>query len=331
MKVAIISITSSGQLIAKKLADNLKNDPTVLKVDLFHKNVKKTLNNISNDYNCILGIMAAGIMVRSVCNLIRSKTEDPAVLVMDEKSEHVISLLSGHYGGANEWACKIARITGADPVITTATDLNGKMGVDTIAYKYHFDINSPSKILNINQALVDGKKVILSLPQRFQYLFENKSIEKSYHRASSHRIEVKINNCCLALSPKKMVVGVGARKGISSDSVLSALNQACNDLGIPMDRIDVMATVEFKKNEKGILEAADELDLPLEIVPLDKLKNFKHPEITESSFVRRRFEVPGICEPAALIVAGGNSKLIYRKKAWGKVTVALAVSDGSKQ
>lgn len=327
MKLAIISITVSGQKIARQLANTLEMDLSIFKVDLYHKNVKKTLKDIFNDYDGILGIMASGIMIRIVCPHIQDKIRDPAILVMDEKSKHVISLLSGHHGGANDLTIKIAEICGADPVITTATDVNGKIGVDTLAWKYYMEIDQPSKALSINQALVDDKKVELAVPPRFEFLFEDRLIKNSYHKVlSSQGIEVILNGNNITLTPEKVVVGIGARKGISCRSVLLAVNTVCNDMRIPIERIDCLATAEPKENETGILEAAIKLGVNLEVVPLEKLRNFKHPQISESPFVRKKFGVPGICEPAALITAGANSSLKYRKKAVGKVTVALAVS-----
>ncbi|MCE5214931.1 MAG: cobalt-precorrin 5A hydrolase [Methanobacterium sp.] len=326
MRIAIISVTSAGQRLAHELSLTLEMDPSITQVDLFHKNVKSTLNDIFSIYDCILGIMATGIMVRNVCQHIKNKIEDPAILVMDEKSKHIISLLSGHHGGANNLTLKLADITGSDPVITTATDVNNKMGIDSLAYKYYMDIEIPSVILNINKALVEGFKVKLAVPPRYEYLFQDELLKNSYDKYSSNRIQVFFNEHQSFLTPKKLVVGVGSRKGVTTDSVLSAINEVSHHLGIPPERIDCMATADIKRDETGILEAAKVLSLPLKFVSLDDLKKFEHPHISESSFVRRKFGVPGICEPVSLLVAGGNSKLIYRKKAFNKVTVAMAVS-----
>jgi cobalt-precorrin 5A hydrolase len=326
MKIAIISVTSAGQKLAVELGLTLEMDLSILQVDLFHKNVKSTLDDIYSKYDCIFGIMATGIMIRSVCHLIQNKFDDPAILVMDERSKHIISLLSGHYGGANQLTSKLADIIGSDPVITTATDVNNKMGIDTLARKYYMDIDDPSVIININKALVEGFKVKLAVPPNYEYLFQDEMLKNSYDKSSSDKIKVVFHEYQSNLTPKKIVVGVGSRKGVSTDAVLSAINNVCHHLGIPPQRIDCMATAEVKRNEAGIIGAAEVLSVPLIIVSLDDLKKFKHPHISESSFVREKFDVPGICEPVSLLVAGENSKLIYRKNVFDKVTVALSVS-----
>jgi cobalt-precorrin 5A hydrolase len=359
MKIAILTLTKNGQNLALQISKKLKNDPTVIKVDIFHKNVTKTLNDIFSRYDCILGIMATGIMVRSVCSLIKSKTEDPAVLVGDEKGKHVISLLSGHLGGGNEFTLKIAHITGADPVITTATDVNGKIGVDTMARRYYLSADDPEKITPINQALVNGELVNLYIPPSLQFIYKDELVQRSYTISSSpskdlpstkdveelvspskelsttkdveefslsENVEVIYGHNKLILRPMKLVVGLGSRKGISTESVLEAVTKALDILDIPRERIDILATAEPKKHEEGMVETARELGLPLKIIALNDLKDFKNPDISESPLVKGVFGVAGVCEPAALIGAGRGSTLIFRKTVFNKVTVAVAVS-----
>lgn len=327
MKLAIITLTVQGEKLARQLSHKLENDPTVLKVDLYHKQVKATLKEIFNKYDCILGIMASGIMIRSVCPLIKDKTSDPAILIIDERAKHIISILSGHLGGGNSFTEKIAELTGAEPVITTATDVNGKIGIDALAHKYFMEVNNPSNILQINRALVNGKNVELRVPQRFEYLFEDELVKNSYDPGlSSDKIEATFKDTKITLTPLKIVVGIGARKGISRKVVLDAVRQACSDLDIPPGRIDLVATAEPKKDEAGILEAAEKLGVELEVVSLEQLKDIEHEEISESTFVMKTFGVPGICEPAALLAAGNKASLIYRKTSFNKVTVAVAVS-----
>ena len=129
MKIAILTVTDNGKILGQSLMDHLINDSTVIKAEIFHKNVKYNIKNCFSEFNCIIGIMATGIMIRSICPLINRKENDPAIIVIDEKGKHVISLLSGHLGGANKLTLKIAELIGSDPVITTSTDLNHKFGI----------------------------------------------------------------------------------------------------------------------------------------------------------------------------------------------------------
>lgn len=328
MKFAIISVTEEGQKLANDLASALKNDPTVINVDIYHKNVLKTLVNSFTNYDCWIGVMATGIMVRCVCPLLKSKLDDPAVLVVGENSKHVISLLSGHMGGANQFAVKIAGIIGAIPVITTATDLQGKMGIDALAHQYWFEIDKPELIKDINQYLAFGGMVDLYLPTRMAFLENHPIINRSYNirKWDEQFIKVSLNGKDLNLHPIRMVAGVGSKKGVTEDQVFFAIRSALQLLHIPADRLDALATAEIKIDELGIRGASVKLDLPLNIVSLQEIKELNHPDCTPSPLVQREFGIEGVSEPAALINAGDKSRLILRKTAFNGVTVAVAVS-----
>jgi cobalt-precorrin 5A hydrolase len=272
--------------------------------------------------------MATGIMVRNICPLIKNKIEDPAVLVMDDQGKYIISLLSGHFGGANDIALKIAGITGVEPVITTATDVHSKMGIDSLARKYYLSIDDYKNIKAINSALIQNKKVDLYIPPKYEFIFKDPEIKTSYnkHESSNNELKAVYEENSINLKPKKLVFGIGARKGESKNRVQNAINEAIKLLKLSPERIDTLATGEMKENEEGIVQTAHELNIPLEIVTVDKIKSLNHPDCSTSEFVEKKFGVPGICEPAALIAAGKNSKLIFKKTAYDGVTVAVAVS-----
>lgn len=328
MKIAIITITEDAKKLANNILEVLKDDPTVISVKIFNKNVKKALNETFDSYDCIIGIMATGIMIRNICPLIKNKIEDPAVLVMDDQGKHVISLLSGHFGGANDIALKISEISGAEPVITTATDVHGKIGIDSLARKYYLDIDDYKNIKIINSALIDGKKVDLYVPSKFEFIFKDSVIKESYNHCESLNNELKavFEEKSIILKPKKIIFGIGARKGVSKIKVQRAINEAAKLLDFSIERIDSIVTAEMKENEQGIVETALDLKVPLEIVTINQIKSLNHPDCSSSEFVESKFGIPGVCEPTALIAAGENSRLILKKKSYNGVTVAAAVS-----
>ena len=327
MKIAIISVTESGKLLANNINSKLVDDPTIIKVEVYHKNVRETLKGIFQSYDCIFGIMATGIMVRNCCSLLNNKANDPAILVIDELGKHVISLLSGHQGGANYIANKIANVIDADPIITTATDLNNKFGVDSLARKYYFMMDNISNIKNINSALLNNERVQIAFNQKFDYIWEDWEVRNTYDKISktSDKLIISQGSTQIDLSPQKMVVGIGSRKNISTQSVVKAIKFAMNILHLSPKRIDSIATGYMKQNEKGIIDAALELNIPLEIISEKQLKNFNYPDLSESAFVMDNFGVVGVCEPSALIAAGDSSILIFRKTSYNGVTVAIAV------
>ena len=102
MRLAIISVSDKGQKLASKIKDKIDHDSTVIKCDLYHKNVKNYFPVLCYEYDAIIAIMASGILIRSIAPLVESKLTDPAVLNVDDNGNFVISTLSGHLGGAKD-------------------------------------------------------------------------------------------------------------------------------------------------------------------------------------------------------------------------------------
>lgn len=417
MNIAILSVSEKGKDLSSRLKILLDEDPTIIKINTFHKNVKDNINTIFNDkfnnginnspnsfnnsfnnssnnsfnnnfsnptnYDAIIGIMATGILIRNIADKLQDKSIDPAILSMDDSGKYVISLVSGHLGGANEFAKKIAELIESEPVITTATDTNDKIGIDTIANKLHWEILNKNEILYFNKAILEEKPVklyinvsnkdeirykhyikdylknqenntleIIDLKNRdlsieniqataFSYSFED-NIDNIDHQNNHHQnnqnnqnryndfdIIASFDDHRMFFKPKRLVLGIGSRANIPKNKVIEAIQIAMDNLELPIERIDSLATIEIKKDEKGILEAVKEINKPLNIVTINQIKEFKHPEILNSIFVQEKFDIPGVAEPAALIVAEsdtGNSKLVHKKIAIDGVTVAVAIS-----
>ena len=167
MKIAIISVTNKGKLLSKKLKNILDKDSTVILTDIYYKNVKKSMPILFDKYDAIIGIMASGILIRSIAPLINSKITDPAILNIDENGKYVISVLSGHMGGANKLTVKIANLINSEAIITTATDVNRKLGIDTLANDLFLEIKNPEFIVHINKAILNGEKIIIQTNDNF--------------------------------------------------------------------------------------------------------------------------------------------------------------------
>ncbi|MCL2114815.1 MAG: cobalamin biosynthesis protein [Methanobrevibacter sp.] len=359
MRVAILSVSNNGKLLSKKLKSLLDNDPTVIKTDIFHKNVKENINLVFKEYDVIIGIMALGILVRSICKNIANKHSDPAVLALDDKGNHVISLLSGHIGGANSFTKKIAKLLSSKSVITTATDIHDKISIDTLANHFHWNIIDKKKVLVFNKALLEDaiihlksssylikyienfflkitleinndKKHCYSINNINNYIKNNYNYILSIDETLNNKIIAKFQNIELELKPKRLVVGIGSRKNISEIEVLLAIDQAMENLGISLNRVDRIATAYIKKNETGIIKICETLEKPLIIVDKEEIEDFYQSDISKdcekSSFVKERFGIDGVSEACAIIAAGEGSKLIHRKIAINGVTVAVAIS-----
>lgn len=362
MKIAILSVTDEGKKLSLKLHNLLIHDSKVTELKLFHKDIKNTLKAIFNDYDLIIGIMATGIMVRLLCPLLKHKSKDPGVLIIDEAGNFVISLVSGHLGRANEMTDKISKLINAVPVITTATDVQYKIGIDTLANKYYWKIINPELIVYFNKNILLDKKIMLissldisypisSNDKKYEtYIssvknyndlnFDLKNLVQNHLKKLNYKYKndnflffitnddnFKIDSKVLIAIPQKFVVGIGARKDISKEKVLFAIEESLKQLEIPIERVDSLATGYVKEKETGIIEASKELELPLEIASFEELENFSFDDYSKSDFVEKTVGFKGICEPSAIIKAGKNSKLIYKKTAYNGVTIAVAVSN----
>lgn len=336
MKIAIISVSEKGKKLSEKLKSLLNNDSTVILTDTYYKNVKKTMPFLFDKYDAVIAIMASGILIRSIAPLINSKVSDPAILNIDEKGEHVISMLSGHLGGANHLTAKIADLINAKPVITTATDVNNKLGIDIIASDLYLNIENPKSIVVINKAILEGKQIIIEINNNYlkKYL-ENNTLEidlliKNNDNLKPSEMIVKYENTTLKLTERTFVAGIGCRRNKSSNEIENALKKVLNDLNIPLTRLNILSSAEIKKDEKGLIKLADKLNIPIYFIEMDKLKLFKSDIVQSSQFVKSKFGIIGVCEPSAMISAGFDSELIYKKTAFDGVTVSIAVSKKEK-
>src|SRR3990170_2204077 len=119
--------------------------------------IKATYNRV----DALVAVMATGIIIRAVASLLESKLVDPAVVGVDASGRFAISLLSGHYGGANNLTRLIADGIGATPVITTASDVMGKQSIDELARALHLKIENPESLVVVNSSIVNGEKLVI--------------------------------------------------------------------------------------------------------------------------------------------------------------------------
>ena len=334
MKVAIVSVSDKGKKLAVTIKEKMDNDSTIIRADVFHKNVKKCLKIAFYEYDAIIAVMASGILIRSIAPYIESKTSDPAVLNIDDNGNFVISTLSGHLGGANSLTNKIAALIGATPVITTSSDINNRLGIDVLARDLYLSIDRPKEILFFNKAIIEGHEITLTSKSKKEYLIEylkNNTLEIDVcfnysEDLDEDEIRVSLDNHELTLKERKMVVGIGCRRGKECEKIYEGLKKSFSVLNIDKSRVNQFASAEIKKDEKGILELSEKLNVPVNFVELEKLKLFDSNDVQKSEFVKSKFGIYGVCEPSALIMAGFDSKLIYKKTSFDGVTIAVAIS-----
>jgi len=289
-------------------------------------------------YHRIILIMALGIVVRMIAPHIKDKHTDPAVVVLDEAGEHVISVLSGHLGGANELARLIATLTGARPVITTATDVHGLPAVDDLARVYNLAMDPPTTAKVINTALVNGSTVCFYAPTEItrsrapgiEYRspgdYPHRCADVQYHVVVTNRIPDREEPHTVFLRPRNLVAGVGCRSGTADDQIMAALNTALELCRCSPLSLRALATIDVKEKEPGLRSTANRLQLPLVVFSSARINQFlQHAEhnIALSEFVHQKVGAPAVCEPAALLASRKGELLLPKHKFQG-ITIAVA-------
>lgn len=320
MKIAILAITEEAGLLAGRLKNKLTGS-TVIKCR------GKTLSAIREawkSHDALICIMACGIVVRAVCPLASDKRSDPAVLVLDQKGRFVIPLLSGHLGGANELAAKVAGITGGTAAVTTASDCSGHTPLDLWIRDRGLKPANPEILPEIMGRLVDhGALGIYSdcgLPALPADLRSVDSIDHADIVISIKQV-TKSGRHTLVLSPPVLVAGIGCNRGTPAGKIRTALEKTCLEAGLDPKAVLRIASIDLKRDETGLIESAHMLGAELLFYSAGQLNTVE--DVQKSDAVMRATGAKGVCEPAA-ILASGNGVLLVEKRKWKDVTIALA-------
>ena len=297
-----------------------------------------------SDRSCdaIIFVGATGIAVRAIAPFIHGKAVDPAVLVIDEAGRYVISLLSGHLGGANALARTAASLIEAEPIITTATDTESAFAVDTFAKENGFLLTDLRKAKAVSAKVLRGEKLriysdipmerLVQRPARHEAeLVSAQDIDRAdiviSYRTHILKLSEKASQAIgLRLIAKRVHVGLGARKGVTQAAVAAAVATCLEDAGIDPRAVGALASIDLKKQEAGILAYSYESGVPFVTYTAEELRTVEG-AFAGSSFVQSVTGVANVCERAAAYAAGrsGHAEVLVHKTIHGNVTTAVAV------
>lgn len=352
MKIAVVAVTSKGVVLGNRVAELLKlqgHQVDILTLPSLAADIEgvqplkgslgEATGELFRKYRGLVMIMALGIVIRIIAPFLDNKQNDPAVVVMDENGGFAISALSGHVGGANDLARQIAEIIGCTPVITTATDVNNVPAIDVLARDYKLNPEPFSAVKKVNAALARGEKIFvyseleLTLPdnpllqlQKFKKQLPN--IE-GLRVLVSGRQKLSLGEWDLILRPINLVVGVGCKRGVSSSDILLEIEKALESFDRSRLCLKAVATIQAKVEEKGLIEAALALGVPLlgfTAVELERCIEQYH--LQSSKGVMERMGVGGVCEPAAMLACQKGRLLMNKTKGPG-ITVAITEAESN--
>ena len=292
MRTAILPVTEKGIEVAKKISAEVGGQ--IFKKGRDFNSFKNFVAEIFAKFDALIFIGAAGIAVRMIAPHIVSKLSDPAVIVVDERGKNVISLLSGHVGGGNFLTVEIAEKISANPVITTATDVEEKFSADAFSGQFGLIPFPKDAIKIINSAILRGEEIFLS--------------------AGSEKLN---------LIPQNLICGIGCKRGTSAEKISAAVSAACKIIFQPVERIKFFASVDLKSDEVGLLNFVKQLDKEIKFFSVDELaKKISEYKLQESEFVKKIVGVGNVCEAAALCSVE-HGKFALTKKSFDGVTIAL--------
>ena len=335
MRKAIVTISDDGQALATIVSRELYADIIPL----------GQVEPQWHDYDAFVFISAMGICVRTIAPLLKDKHSDPAVVCMDTAGKNVISVVSGHVGGANQLATDVARAVGAMPVITTRSDIDGLWQLDLLGKRFGWsmereDINAEiamfvnrrptALLLQVND---EGTRWLESnLPEHVTVFYREDCIDGNLFDllvvVGYKSVFVKGIKATLHYIPKCLHVGIG----LAHDADMKCIDemQHClNDKGIKMKAIKSIVTIDVKKGEKVVGELM-RCGYEVRFYSAGELSDIIVPN--PSGTVEKHVGTSSVSEAAAMLSADNNQLLLEKHKGtqWTLAVALDSAFDRSK-
>lgn len=367
-QIAIAGFTANGCVLAQKIANELEGARAWAPHRIAEEVGLPGFDSVgawageafAQGCDGIVFVGACGIAVRAMAPYVASKMHDPAVVCVDEAGKWAISLLSGHVGGANDLACRIARIVGATPVVTTATDVRGVFAIDEWATRRGLVIANPQLIKHVSGALLEGGHVEVrvgrqvSLTGELPAGFAREECAGGTDSAGGTNDAGDIRKPCpagaapdsadaacalhahvhigpelpcendpdtLHLITRNAVVGVGCRRGCEPATLQDSVEAALAGLGLAPEAVATLATIDLKAAEPAVVELAAKHGWRLRTFSAQTLAT-QGGDFASSEFVRTHVGVDNVCERA---LACCGAVRVLNKQAHQGTTVAVGL------
>lgn len=299
MNVLAVSVTEAGRALANRLP-----------YERVHGNAGDTIRGRWHDVDALVLFLATGAAVRLVAPLLADKHRDPAVVCVDEAGRFVVSLLGGHAGGGNALAREVAALLGAEPVVTTATDVTSTAALDTLP-----GFTAVGDVAGVTTAILDGRPPIVeqTLPWPVPIIGGD-----GPERVVVTDRPVAEADGVVVLHPPSLVVGIGTSLNAPPDEVAALVDAALAEPGLARASVATVATIDRRLHEPAVIA----LGLPIAAFTAEQLSAVDVP--TPSAVVDETVGTPSVCEAAALLAAGPDAELVVTKRKSATATVAVA-------
>jgi len=333
--LSAIATTPSG---AKKLQSLCQTSGATLWVpesligiqgaQVYDGSLKTHLAHLWQTHRAFVFCLATGAVVRLIAPLLQDKSSDPAVVVVDEAGKFVISLCSGHQGGADKLASSIAQLIGATPVLTSASTSLGLPAVDLLGVPFGWH-KGEGDWTGVSAAIARGETLQVIQAAGYNLWRSTASVQQSnfsFEKSPDAKAKIWITpyTCtdaqpCAPMPqipevrwhPRVLWVGIGCERGTSRQLIETAIGQVCKDHQLAEGAIAGIATIDLKADEVGILELCRDRNWPLRTFPSDVLRRISVP--TPSAVVEAEVGTPSVAEAAALSAAESQTLLVPKQ------------------
>ncbi|NOU96489.1 cobalamin biosynthesis protein CbiG [Paenibacillus sp. LMG 31456] len=352
---AIIAITKHGVEMARKLQSSFshsdlyymskfeRGDEAARGIQMFEGSVRMLFPALFPAYKGLIIIISLGAVIRMIAPLLEDKKKDPGIVVIDDKGENVISVLSGHLGGANELTREVAAALNARAVITTASDVQGTIAVDLFGRRFGWVWESADKLTPVSASVVNEEPVAVvqesgetgwwlyntPLPENIRVYATVAEAIAAQPKAAlvvTHRVlstdEEEILTNGVLYRPKVLALGVGCNRGTSAEEIEAVIVETLAELQFSLRSVKAICTIDLKKDEEGLLAVVQKYGWAFETYTPEQLNevSIENPSDTVYKFTGAY----AVSEPAAKLYSGASTLALVKKKS-GNVTISVAV------
>ncbi|MDW0134478.1 MAG: cobalamin biosynthesis protein [Nitrososphaeraceae archaeon] len=352
-KVAIVCITKNGINISKRIKQKIPTATNQAQTQhkdssdgiiSFEKNTKIMIEEIFKEYESIICIFSLGAVIRLISNLLKDKKTDPAVIVIDDKANFVISTLSGHLGGANSLTKSIADILNSTPVITTAADVNETIAVDLLGSEFKWRIENFENVTKISAFMVNEEKIGVyqdtgetkwwnkELPKNVSIVKDIDELRSDDFKAGliiSDKIitDPLLVNKSVIYRPKSLVVGLGFHWDTTQKEIEDGILKVLKESGLSFHSIRNLSTINRGKSPASLGSFSDKHGIPLEFYDKEKLDKIMVPNPSD---VVKKYEGTSSVSEASSILSSGGELIVTKQKFPPNLTVAVSRINSSK-
>ena len=346
-KMAVLAITRHGIEIARRIKQRMpevqiyvpsKHSDGGNDIIWFSEQSTQLVGNLFKTYDALICIFSLGAVIRMVAPHLIDKKSDPAVLVIDDRANNVISALSGHLGGANALTRLVASFLGAQPIITTAADVNETIAVDLLGREFGWTIENFENVTKVSALMVNEEKIAIyqdageknwspaPLPKNVTLVDSIDQIKSQEFKAGliiSDRLiaDQTIISKSVIYRPKTLVVGIGLHWDTSKETIDSGINTVLKEKGLSFQSIRNIASIDRKAKVKGLEEFSMQYRIRIEIYEKDRLASV---DVPNPSATVQRFEGTSSVSEASSLLSSKGELVVTKQKIPPNLTLAVS-------